>query len=101
MRFANDVGFCELNDFPGCNVIVVSNHAFIYPDKRGKGHGHKNHELRVERAKYLGYDLIMCTVRANNIAEKKILTKHKWKLLHTFNNKQTSNAVELWVKDLT
>ena len=67
MRFANEDGYCELNSFPGCNQIVVSNHAFIYPEKRGKGLGSKNHKLRVERAKFLGYDYFICTVKADNI----------------------------------
>lgn len=48
MRFANEFGYCELNPFPGCSQIVVSNHAFIYPEKRGKGNGSVNHKLRVE-----------------------------------------------------
>lgn len=98
MRFSNENGFCELNPFPGCNQIVVSNHAFIFPEKRGKGEGRKNHQLRVQRAKDLGYDLVLCTVRSNNVRELAILTTEKWEKLTTFKNSETGNMVELWMK---
>lgn len=100
MRYANEFGFCELNTFPGCNQIVVSNHAFVYRDKRGQGHGSKNHEIHVERAKFLGFDYILCTVRANNAAELAILTKHNFKELDEFINTETGNTVKIFGKKL-
>jgi L-amino acid N-acyltransferase YncA len=100
MRFANENGFCELNTFPGCNQIVVSNHAFIYRDKRGQGLGSKNHELRIERARFLGYDYILCTVKADNIPELKILEKHGFKELDEFLNNETGNLVKIFGKKL-
>lgn len=100
MRFENEYGYCELNPFPGCNQIVVSNHAFVYPEHRGKGHGFANHQKRVARATKLGYNLIVCTVRANNIAEKKILTKGDWTKALEFTNTESGNQVELWYKEL-
>lgn len=99
-RFANENGYCELNSFPGNSQIVVSNHAFIYPEKRGKGAGHKNHELRVERATFLGYDYLMCTVKATNEAELKILRKHGFKELDEFRNTNTGNMVKIFGKKL-
>ena len=36
MRFANEYGYGELNNFPGCNQLTVSNHAFIYHKDRIK-----------------------------------------------------------------
>lgn len=100
MRFANENGYCELNTFPGCSQIVVSNHAFIYPEKRGQGHGNTNHKLRVERAKFLGYDYLICTVRANNVPELKILAKNGFKELDEFINTNTGNTVKLFGKQL-
>ena len=100
MRFANEDGYCELNSFPGCSQIVVSNHAFIYPEKRGKGKGHVNHKLRVERAKFMGYDYLMCTVRADNAIELKILYANKFKYLDEFKNSESGNSVILFGKKL-
>lgn len=100
MRFANENGYCELNPFPGCSQIVVSNHAFIYPDKRRKGLGSLNHELRVNRAKFMGYDYILCTVKADNVAELAILKKYNFKELDEFLNSETGNLVKLFGKKL-
>lgn len=100
MRFANEFGYCELNKFPGCNQIVVSNHAFIYPTKRGNGHGNNNHKLRIQRAKFMGYDYLLCTVKSDNIAELKILIKNKFKELDEFLNTETGNKVKIFGKQL-
>ncbi len=100
MRFANENGYCELNSFPGCNQIVVSNHAFIYPEKRGKGLGNENHKLRVERAKFMGYDYLLCTVKADNHRELSILNKNNFKELDEFLNTETGNLVKLFGKNL-
>ena len=100
MRFANEHGYGELNNFPGCNQLTVSNHAFIYPKDRGKGNGHKNHELRLKRAKFLGYDYIMCTVISTNIIQIKIMKKHNWKELDRFTNSETGNEVIIFGRKL-
>lgn len=100
MRFANENGYCELNPFPGCNQIVISNHAFIYPDKRGKGLGNENHKLRVERARFMGYNYLLCTVKADNIAELAILKKNDFKELDEFLNTETGNKVKIFGKIL-
>jgi len=100
MRFSNENGYCELNNFPGNSQIVVSNHAFIYPEKRGKGLGRKNHQLRVERATFLGYDYIICTVKSDNSAELAILEKEGFKLLDEFLNTNTGNNNKIFGKQL-
>ncbi len=100
MRFANENGYCELNSFPGNSQIVVSNHAFIYPDKRGKGLGNENHKLRVERSRFLGYDYLICTVKSNNEAELKILKKNGFKELDEFLNTNTGNMNKIFGKKL-
>lgn len=100
MRFANEYGFCELNPLPGCAQVVVSNHAFIYKPHRGKGHGRQNHKLRLKRARELGYDLVLATVRANNDAEKAILLKEGWEFLTSFTSTETGYVVEMWAYHL-
>lgn len=100
MRFANENGYCELNPFPGNSQIVVSNHAFIYPEKRGKGKGNDNHKLRMERAKFLGYDYIICTVKSDNKAELAILSKNGFKELDEFLNTNTGNMNKIFGKKL-
>ena len=93
MRFSNEWGFCELNPFPCMSQIVVSNHAFIYPEMRGEGKGTANHSLRVERAKFMGYDYMMCTVVSTNVPQLKIVNKEGFKKLDAFVNRETGNLV--------
>lgn len=100
MRFANENGYCELNPFPGNSQIVVSNHAFIYHEKRGKGLGKKNHQLRVERATFLGYDYLICTVKSDNKPELAILLKEGFKELDKFVNTNTGNWNLIFGKQL-
>lgn len=100
MRFANENGYCELNPFPGNSQIVVSNHAFIYHSKRGKGLGNDNHKLRVERATFLGFDYLICTVKSDNKAELAILKKNNFKELDEFLNTNTGNLNKIFGKQL-
>lgn len=96
MRFADKYGFYELNPFPGCNQVVVSNHVLIYPEYRGKGIGQIQHHERLQKARELGYNLMLCTVRAENMAEKHILKKMGWTQHTAFESNETGNNVELW-----
>ena len=96
MRFSDAYGFYELNPFPGCNQLIVSNHAVIYQDQRGKGYGQHQHIKRLEQIKLLGFDYVICTVNTNNAGEKHILKKFGWKMLDDFHNKETGNLVEIW-----
>lgn len=98
MRFSNEFGFCDLNEFPGCSQLVVSNHAFIYPEHRGKGHGSANHERRLERIKDLGYDAAICTVRSTNEPQIKIMEKHGWELIWNFYSRVTQCTIHVYAK---
>jgi len=100
MRFANENGFYELNPFPGCNQIVVSNHSLVYKNKRGNGAGTREHTLRLEKIKFLGYDYVICTVKSDNIPQIKILKSHQWKLLDSFINNETGNEVFIYGKQV-
>jgi RimJ/RimL family protein N-acetyltransferase len=100
MRFADEYGFYELNPFPGSNQIVVSNHAFIYAQYRGKGIGQMQHSQRLAKAKELGYDTIICTVRADNAVEKHILKKNHWACTFSFRSTETGQDLEIWMRTL-
>lgn len=96
MRYSNSVGFYELNSFPGCNQIVISNHAFIYSQFRGQGIGQEQHKERLNTASAAGYNYVMCTVKADNDVERHILRKHGWKFLDQFHNMESGSLVEIW-----
>ena len=90
------VGFYEINSFPGCPQIAISNHAFINPKYRNKGYGKIFHAKRLREIKELGFDYILCSVKANNVFQKKILRRFGWSRFSVFPNKETGNFVELW-----
>jgi predicted GNAT superfamily acetyltransferase len=100
MRYADEYGFYELNPFPGCNQVVVSNHAFIYALDRGKGNGYKQHQARLAEARRLGYSYIICTVRKENSKEISILEGAGWKTLDHFWNLETEHDVVIYGKVL-
>lgn len=100
MRFSNEFGFCDLNPFPGCNSLVISNHAFIYKKHRGQGRGDNNHKLRLKRAKEMGYSAMVCTVAANNGPQLAIMKKNDWKKVFEFYSQETEHYVEMWAKEL-
>jgi hypothetical protein len=84
MRFANENGYYELNDFPGNHQIVVSNHAHIHPHLRGKGLGQIEHLQRLHKMRDLGYDYTICTVAKDNEVQSHILNKMDWRELASF-----------------
>lgn len=100
MRYANDNGFYELNPFPGCNQIVVSNHSLVYKHKRGNGIGSKEHTDRLAKIKFLGYDYVICTVKSDNAPQRHILEKNEWRQLDSFTNSETGNLVFLYGKQV-
>lgn len=94
------IGFYELNPFPGCNQMVVSNHAYIIEEERNKGYGKAAHAKRVAEAKRLGYDCMICTVKGGNDAQDTILIWFGWTKVFSFVNKETGNRVYVWMLDL-
>lgn len=101
MRFSNEYGSCEISDLPGCDQIAVSHSAFILPELRHKGYGSYNHLARLHRMHDMHYDLALCTTRADNLPQIRILAKNGWKRLYSFNSKKTGSHVILWVRDLS
>jgi hypothetical protein len=98
MRYSNEFGFYELNPFPGCNQLVVSNHAFIKPEYRDRGHGGIQHRKRLQLIESLGYDAAICTVREDNVAEREILIKNGWTRVFSFRNSETDHMISVYMK---
>lgn len=93
-------GFYEINSFPGCNQLAVSNNVFLEKEYRGKGFGQNFQEDREQHLKYLGYDAVICTVKAGNAAEIHLLEKNGWKPIFSFFNRETENNIIIYAKKL-
>ena len=94
------VGFYDINAFPGCNQVAVSNHAFIVPSERKKGYGTRFHKERLDQMVEMGYDYSLCTVKDNNTFQLLILEGAGWDHLSTFRNSETGSMVQLWGRKL-
>jgi L-amino acid N-acyltransferase YncA len=100
MRVPTEHGFFEINAFPGCNQVAVINHHFIERDWRCKGLGRANMAKQLELARELGYDMLVCTIRSNNIAQRKLLIASGWMQFTQFVNRETTHEVEFWGRTL-
>ena len=94
-------GHYELNPFPGCNQIVVSNHSCIYPMYRGQGLGTKLAREKMRVAVDQGFDYMIATVVSSNVAQLRIMEKNGWKLLDTFFNRESGNEVNIFGRRLS
>jgi RimJ/RimL family protein N-acetyltransferase len=100
MRLSNQFGFSELDPLPGCSQVVVSHNSVIYKEHRGLGHGTRANKFRIEKAKFLGYDYILCTVDGSNEAQLRILKNNGWKKLDSFDSRKTGHNVIIFGKRL-
>jgi L-amino acid N-acyltransferase YncA len=98
---AKPIGHYELNPFPGCNQMVVSNHSCIYSEYRGQGLGQILAEEKISTAKEEGFDYMIATVVSTNTAQLKIMEKNGWKLLDTFFNRESGNEVNIFGRRLS
>lgn len=98
---ARPCGHYELNVFPGCNQLVVSNHSCIYPEYRGKGLGAELAQEKIEVAKEDGFDYMIATVLSTNTAQLKIMEKNGWIKLDTFFNRESGNEVNIFGRRLS
>lgn len=90
----------ELDSLPGCTQVAVSHSVFVPPSIRGQGKGKAANERRCQDAYALGYDYIMCTSDAANVAQNHILVENGWKSIDRFVSRKTGHTVLLWGKQL-
>lgn len=87
----------EIDSLPGCSQIAVSHSVYLDIEARGQGFGSQANSKRCELAfGELGYDMMLCTVDAANVRQKKILIKNGWECLTLFISRKTNHTVELW-----
>lgn len=88
-----------LEVFPGfCHSLGISYNVVVPLDKRNQGLGTKAHEERLREAKRLGYRYLLCSVRNDNKAQHKIMSKFGWARLAEFNT--SCHSVTLFGKSL-
>ena len=95
-RFSSTNGAFCISPLPGNGQVAVTHNAFIKRGHRGQG---KGHDLKLQQLILLEkehYNYTICTVRADNEPQRKVLIKHGYKLLDSFISEQTDARTELW-----
>ncbi len=87
----------NLQQLQGCCAVCVSYHATVSVPFQKKGLGKLLNSLRQQIAFNQKYTVLLCTDRADNVPQQKILRKNKWKKLISFKNRKTNNDVNLHV----
>lgn len=81
-----------------CSGIVYSHSVCIWPQYQGKGYGKRAHEARLKRFRDSGYQLAICTVRADNGPQLHILKGFGWQ--HLYSYESYGEIIYYMVRDL-
>lgn len=95
VAFNDRVAFFQLSGMPGCCGVCVSHGASVYSQYRNKGLGTLLQLLRMDIARVNGYTVMLCTDRADNTYQNKILSKNGWPKIYDFTNKRTDNLINI------
>lgn len=90
----------RITALPGCSPVGVFNKVHTAVMFRGIGVGKLLHEFRVDLARYLGYQLLLCTVETGNVAQTVILNRYEWTRITVFHNPKTGNTIGTWMKSI-
>lgn len=95
------ISYFTLIELPGCCGICISTGTQVYNKYRNKGVNTLLNNFRIDVAKQLGYDLLLCTDVSNNTHQLKTLDKNNWEHIYNFNNPRTGNNLNISIKNLT
>lgn len=85
----------KLQPLPGCSSICLSTDSSVKEEFRGRGIASILNEFRKKIAKYLGYNVLMCTYIDDNLPQKKLLSKNGWTDLLSFDSSKTGHKINL------
>lgn len=95
-RYAIGNAAFEIDSLPSQCQVAICHGFFVAPTARGKGIAHQAKKAQAEILKGLAYDYAICTVMADNQAQKRVLEKAGWKRLDGFNSGRQDAQIELW-----
>lgn len=101
MRFGDDIGAYEIESLPGSPQCAISLRTFVYPEKRNKGEGQKQHTARLRQLENLAYDYVLATANLSNVKEVHILIKNGWKQLDSFVSSSTGHTVGIFGRPIS
>lgn len=92
----------KVTHLPGNGQVGISHDVFVIHDHKNKGYGSLFQTLRLNHMKKnLGFDYVICTVNADNIAQNKIMKNNGWHVIDRFNDLSLGHLVLVYRKKLT
>lgn len=96
-----EIGHFTMSTMPGCRPVIICNNVGVTEAFRHHGIGNWMQELRLRAAQIAGIKILLCTVRATNQFQLRIMQKYGWKELNSFVNPNTDNKVILFMREIT
>lgn len=95
-RYAVGPAAFEIDSLPSQCQVAICHGFFVAPEARGKGIAHQAKKAQAEILKGLAYDYAICTVMANNDAQKRVLEKAGWECIAEFYSARQDAQIEIW-----
>lgn len=92
----HDAGKFSVGLFPGNRRILISYDSHVEPAFRNQGLGQKFLRVRQEVAREAGINLMLATVRDDNLVERRLLKRAGWQILAP----RPETGVSMWAKRL-
>jgi GNAT superfamily N-acetyltransferase len=95
-RHANNYGAFCTSPLPGQPQIAVTHAFFVHPHLRGKGNGKRLKKAQMRLLAEHAFDFAICTVRADNVAQKAVLEATGWEFMRDFYSRSQDTQIEVW-----
>ena len=95
-RYATEHGAFEIDSLPSQCQVAICHGFYIKPASRGSGKAHDLKQYQNACVQELGYNYAICTVVANNYAQKRVLATNGWAKLTEFYSERQDEDVEIW-----
>lgn len=99
-RYAVGPAAFEIDSLPSQCQVAICHGFFVAPASRGKGIAHQAKKAQAEILKGLAYDYAICTVMADNGAQKHVLEKAGWARIAEFHSARQDARIEIWGKEI-
>jgi hypothetical protein len=94
------IGSFTITELPGNGDVFMPIHVHIDKRFRGYGLGKLLNGIRIDVARKVDASAMLCSVRADNEIERKILFAQGWKQSGEFKHKTQHHTVEIWIRQL-
>lgn len=94
---STDHGQYSVLPMPNQPAVALCYGFQVHPEHRGKGYGHALKAHQMKTLADLGVSFAICTIKTNNLAQRRILTKAGWvQSSKAFTSSASGKSTEVW-----